>query len=157
MIIVRSSAFSEGHTIPAKHTADGGDVSPPLSWSQPPKGTVELALLLDDPDAPGEEPWVHWVLTAIPGETRELPEGFHGTTAPEGAPVGLIHGKNSWGTLGYRGPQPPREHGVHHYHIKIFALDAPLSLEPGVDKHTLLEAVSGHVLARGELVGVYQR
>jgi Raf kinase inhibitor-like YbhB/YbcL family protein len=157
MIIVKSTAFAEGHAIPAKHTADGDDLSPPLTWTPPPKGTVELALLVDDPDAPGDEPWVHWLVTGIPGDARGLPEGFHETTAPPASPATLVFGKNSWGTLGYRGPQPPKGHGTHHYHFKLFALDAPIALPPGTEKHELLEAVSGHVLARGELVGVYHR
>jgi Raf kinase inhibitor-like YbhB/YbcL family protein len=155
-ITIRSQALDEGDMIPVRHTADGEDISPPLSWSAP-KGTVELALLVDDPDAPRDEPWVHWVVAKIPATAGGLPEGFHEGKAPAGAPAGLVQGVNSWGTTGYRGPAPPEGHGTHHYHFKVFALDAPLDLPPALDKHALLEAVSGHVLARGELVGLYKR
>ena len=156
-LIVRSTAFAEGHPIPASHTSDGADLSPPLTWSEPPKGTVELALIVDDPDAPGDDPWVHWIVMGIPASSRSMPAGFHEASMPADAPSGLVFGKNSWETLGYRGPQPPVGHGNHHYHFKMFALDARLDLPPGTDKHTLQEAMSGHVLSRGELVGLYAR
>jgi Raf kinase inhibitor-like YbhB/YbcL family protein len=157
MIIVKSPAFTEGHAIPAKNTADGDDVSPELTWSHAPKGTVEVAVLMDDPDAPGDDPWVHWLIRGIPANALGLAAGHHETTVPAGSPASVIFGKNSWGTLGYRGPAPPKGHGTHHYHFKVFALDSPLELPAGFDKHSLLEAISGHVLARGELVGTYHR
>lgn len=155
-IAIRSSAFVEGHPIPVRHTGDGEDISPALTWTKPPKGTVELALIVDDPDAPGEEPWVHWVLCGIPAGAEQLPEGFRGATSPAQA-IEFVQGKNSWGTEGYRGPAPPKGHGTHHYHFKLYALDAPLGVSAGIDKKALLEAMSGHVLARGELVGTYHR
>jgi Raf kinase inhibitor-like YbhB/YbcL family protein len=156
-ITIRSQAFSEGGPIPTRHTEDGANLSPPLTWSAPPKGTAELALIVDDPDAPTEDPWVHWVVYKIPAAAPSLPEGFHETTIPPGAPEGLVQGMNTWPTKGYRGPAPPKGHGVHHYHFKIFALDQALDLKPGLDKHALQEAMSGHILARGELVGTYKR
>jgi Raf kinase inhibitor-like YbhB/YbcL family protein len=156
-ITIRSTAFHEGDAIPVPHTADGEDRSPPLTWTTPPKGTKELALIVDDPDAPTPEPWVHWIVTRIPGAANGLPGGFHEATTPEGAPSGLVQGVNSWGTTGYRGPEPPKGHGVHHYHFKLYALDGPLDLPAGVDKATLLEAMSGRILARNELVGTYER
>ncbi len=156
-LIVRSPAFVEGHSIPTAHTEDGVDRSPALSWSTPPKDTVCFCLIVDDPDAPGEEPWVHWILVDIPPNLAALPAGFHETSQPADAPSGLIHGVNSWGTIGYRGPAPPVGHGLHHYHFKLYALDARLDLPEGIAKHELLEALSGHILARGELVGTYRR
>ncbi|MBX6313117.1 MAG: YbhB/YbcL family Raf kinase inhibitor-like protein [Isosphaeraceae bacterium] len=155
MITIQSQAFGEGQAIPKRYTADGADVSPPLSWTAP-QGTQELALIVDDPDAPRDEPWVHWVLYKIPGSASGLPEGFHGETTPD-EPAGVAQGVNSWGTIGYRGPAPPKGHGTHHYHFKLFALDAPLDLKPGLDKKALLDAMSGHILGQGELVGTYQR
>ena len=155
-IVIRSAAFDEGEPIPIRHTGDGEDISPPLSWTTPPKGTAELALIVDDPDAPVEEPWVHWVVGHIPGDSTGLPEGFHGTSANVDV-RGLSHGVNSWGTTGYRGPAPPKGHGTHHYHFKLYALDASLTLPAGFDKKALLDAMSGHVLARGDLVGTYHR
>jgi Raf kinase inhibitor-like YbhB/YbcL family protein len=155
-ITLRSSAFDEGEPIPARFTGDGEDVSPPLTWSAPPRGTAELALLVDDPDAPVAEPWVHWVIYNISAAAGGLPEGFHGPTTPS-EPSGVVQGVNTWGTVGYRGPAPPRGHGIHHYHFKLYAVDAPLGLPPGADKAALLDALSGHILARAELVGTYSR
>jgi len=147
-LVVSSSAFDAGQTIPRKHTGEGEDVSPALVWSEPPEGTVELALICDDPDAPRAEPWVHWVAYGIDGDTRGLAESVT---------EGLTGGKNSWGRTGYGGPLPPRGHGVHHYHFKVYALDKKLEAGPGLDKGALLEAMAGHVLAEGELVGTYER
>lgn len=155
-MILKSSAFAPNEAIPRKYTGDGEDKSPPLSWSGAPDGTKELALIVDDPDAPTPTPWVHWVLYAIPPDTTGLPEGI----APSqrvSEPPGLMQGKNSWGKVGYGGPAPPRGHGRHRYFFKLYALNAPLGVEPGLSKEALLKAMSGHVLAEGELVGTYQR
>ncbi len=156
-LIVKSSSFAEGHAIPVDHTEDGADLSPDLTWSTPPKGTAGFVLIVDDPDAPVEEPWVHWILAGIPGSAVSLPAGFHELTLPPDAPEGLVQGLNTWGTVGYRGPAPPHGHGVHHYHFKLYAIDKALPVLSGIDKHELLEMLSGHVLARGELVGTFRR
>ena len=156
-IILQSSAFQQKHPIPRKFTGDGDDVSPPLSWSGVPSATQELALVVDDPDAPTPEPWVHWILYKIPPTTTSLPENVL-PSLRVAAPAGALHGKNSWPKgIGYRGPAPPKGHGVHNYHFKLFALDAMVDLAAGVDKATLLEAMQGHVIAQGELIGTYQR
>jgi len=153
---LRSDSFGDGRTIPRRYTEDGEDLSPPLTWSDPPEGTRELALIVDDPDAPRAEPWVHWVLCKIPDDIRMLTEGIPQTPRPD-APPGAMQGKNSWGTDGYRGPAPPKGHGTHHYHFHLYALDAPLRAAQGLDKAGLLEAMRGHVLAESELVGTYER
>ena len=155
-LTVTSPAFQEGHAIPRRHTEDGEDLSPALSWSNLPANTKELALIVDDPDAPRAEPWVHWLLYKIPATTKELPEGIPPHEKPS-TPEGAAQGKNRWGTVGYRGPAPPKRHGTHHYHFKLYALDAALDLKPGLDKHDLMNALSGHILGHGELVGTYQR
>jgi Raf kinase inhibitor-like YbhB/YbcL family protein len=155
-LIVTSSVFTEGHAIPSRHTEDGADVSPPLSWSGVPEGTKALALIVDDPDAPTAEPWVHWVVYQIPAAAGGLAEGVARAARPA-VPAGAVQGQNTWGTLGYRGPAPPRGHGRHHYHFKLYAVDEELALEPGLDKRGLMNALSGHILAHGELVGTYQR
>jgi Raf kinase inhibitor-like YbhB/YbcL family protein len=158
-ISVESPAFGHGQPIPQKYTGDGEDVSPQLRWSPVPEGTRQLALICDDPDAPTPQPWVHWVIYGIPAEVTTLPESLPGQSTLD-APAGARQGANSWSsgqTIGYRGPAPPRGHGVHHYHFKLYALDAPLDLPPGADKPTLLKAMEGHVLGQGELVGTYQR
>jgi Raf kinase inhibitor-like YbhB/YbcL family protein len=156
MIAIRSSAFLDRHPIPRRYTGDGEDLSPPLAWSGLPTGTRELALIVDDPDAPRAEPWVHWVIYKIGAGLQELAEGIPQVDSPN-IPAGSAQGKNTWGTAGYRGPAPPKGHGAHHYHFKLYALDAPLPLKPGLGKHDLMMAMSGHILGHGELVGTYQR
>lgn len=140
--------------IPRKYTGEGEDLSPPLVWSPLPPGTQEAALIVDDPDAPRPEPWDHWVLYGIPAGTHALPEGIS-----DANPVleSMRQGTNSWDRIGYNGPMPPPGHGVHHYHFKLYAIDTPLNLDPGLTKNALLEAMLGHVLAEGELIGTYQR
>lgn len=158
-ISVTSEAFQADAVIPKKFTEDGQDVSPPLSWQNVPAGAKELALICDDPDAPTSEPWVHWLLYKIPANVSELPEGVP-DEAELKSPAGARQGLNSWKsgkTVGYRGPAPPKGHGVHHYHFHLYALDAPLSLAAKADKKQLLAAMKGHVLAEGEIVGTYQR
>lgn len=158
-IVMHTDAFRAGEAIPKKYTGEGADVSPPLDWRDVPPKTKELALICDDPDAPSPEPWVHWVIYKIPATAKGLPEGV--PSKPRlGSPLGALQGQNSWTdgrTTGYRGPMPPPGHGVHHYHYKLYALDTALDVEPGLDKDALLKAMSGHILAEGELVGTYER
>jgi Raf kinase inhibitor-like YbhB/YbcL family protein len=155
---LRSAAFEEGDRIPRRHTGDGPDVSPQLAWSDAPSDAVELALIVDDPDAPRTEPWVHWVAYGIPPDLRELPEGIPRHPTP-GSPAGLQQGVSSFSEdrIGYRGPAPPEGHGPHHYRFTLHALDRPLGLAPGAGKQELLEAMDGHVLATATLTGVYER
>lgn len=155
-IQVTSSAFTQGHPIPKKHTGDGDDVSPSLAWSNLPDKTKELALICDDPDAPGKEPWVHWVIYKIPAGAKGLPEGVPRKSRLKD-PAGVLQGVDTSGGTGFHGPKPPPGHGVHHYHFKLYALDASLEAEPGLDKKTLLEKMEGHILAEGELMGTYER
>jgi len=158
-IQLTSTAFGEGERIPAKHTGEGEDVSPPLAWSGVPEGTKELALICDDPDAPTPQPWVHWVIYKIPADCRGLPEGVAQTLHLE-EPAGALQGANSWPNgenLGYRGPMPPPGHGVHRYFFRLCALGAELATEPGMDKVALLEKISGDILDEGQLMGTYQR
>ncbi len=155
-LVIRSHAFEHGQAIPGKHTEDGEDLSPELSWSGLPAGTVELALIVDDPDAPTAEPWVHWVIYKLTPDLPGLAEGVAYAEAPA-APAGSLQGKNTWGTIGYRGPAPPRGHGTHHYHLKLYALGIPLQAEPGLDKASLLAAMQGKVIGEGELIGTYER
>jgi hypothetical protein len=147
-ITVTSSAFENSQPIPKKHTGDGQDISPPLAWRDFPEEAKEFALICDDPDAPRAEPWVHWVLYKIPASVHSLDEGHSG---------GAVEGANDFGNRGYGGPAPPRGHGVHHYHFKLYALDEPLALEPGATKKQLLDAMEEHILGQGDLVGTYER
>jgi Raf kinase inhibitor-like YbhB/YbcL family protein len=158
-IAITSTAFGSGQPIPTKYTGDGEDVSPPLAWSDAPTGTKQWALICDDPDAPTDEPWVHWVIYGLPTSTRALPEGVK-TSAQLSEPKGTLQGKNSWPkgrTVGYRGPAPPKGHGVHRYHFKLYALDSESKLSPGLTKSDLLKAIDGRILGVGELVGTYER
>ena len=155
--VLRSSAFESGRPIPRRHSGDGADLSPALAWSGAPAGVRQLALICDDPDAPTAEPWVHWVIYGLPADLTGLPEGLP-RRARLDQPAGASQGVNSWpsGNVGYRGPAPPPGK-VHHYHFKLYALDATLKLEPGATKRDLLRAIEGHILAQAELVGTYQR
>lgn len=148
MLEVASDAFGHNETIPRKFTGEGEDRSPPLRWSGAPEETETFALIADDPDAPQEEPWVHWIVYNIPGDTSSLPEG-----SANGGQEGL----NSFGTNGYGGPMPPPEDGPHHYHFKVYALDTELELGKEVTKEKLAAAMRGHVVAEGELVALYER
>jgi len=151
-----SSAFQQDQLIPRQYTGEGDDISPALTWTAPPDGTRELALIVDDPDAPTDEPWVHWVLYRLPPSATGLSERV--APALRSGPSGAVQGANSWPKgIGYRGPMPPREHGVHHYHFRLYAIDSELKLEPGLDKNSLLAAMEGHILGVAELVGTYER
>lgn len=146
-----SSAF-EGHgKIPRKHTQEGENVSPPLTWTSPPDGTKSFAVICHDPDAPlvksGTYGFVHWVLYDLPGGTTRLEEGAGAGTA----------GANDGGGQGYTGPMPPEGHGTHHYFFWVLALDAELDLEPGLTLWQFLEKAEPHVLGMNRLVGTYKR
>jgi len=150
-IEIKSPVFNPGGEIPAKYTCDGDDVSPPLEWSGVPVQAKSLALVSDDPDAPGGD-WVHWLAYDIPVSAKGFPAGVG---ASSDGPAGAKHGKNSWGKPGYGGPCPPS--GTHRYVFKLYALDAPTGLEPGATKEQLRKAMEGHILGRGELIGRYKR
>jgi hypothetical protein len=149
---IESEAFSHQAEIPKKHTCEGQDVSPPLSWSGVPTGAKSLALVVDDPDAPDpaapKRVWVHWVLFDIPPPTSSLPE------AAGAQPGGAKDGKNDWGKTGWGGPCPPI--GRHRYFFKLYALDALLALDAPT-KAELEKAMAGHILAQSELVGTYKK
>lgn len=146
-----SPAFAAGQLIPSAHTCEGSDMSPPLAWSDIPAGTKSLALIVDDPDAPDpaapQRTWVHWVLYNIPASASGLPQGSH--------PQGALDGTNDWKRSGYGGPCPPI--GKHRYFFKLYALDTELPDLHKPTKAALESAMAGHVLARAELVGLYQK
>jgi len=140
----------EGH-IPAKYTCDGKDISPNLSWSGVPDEAESLALIMDDPDAPGRT-FVHWVLFNLPADITEIEENV---PSDKTLSNGAIQGKTSFGKNGYGGPCPPG--GTHRYYFKLYALDISLDLKPDATKNDLLGAMEGHVLAETQLMGKYQR
>lgn len=151
---LESPAFAHQGEIPALHTCDGRDLSPPLSWSGLPEGTRSLALIVDDPDAPDpkapKRTWVHWVLYNLPPTSTGLPEAV-----PTGAlPAGTLQGLNDWKRTGYGGPCPPI--GRHRYFHKLYALDSVLP-DLGQPTRTRLEAaMQGHILAEAQWMGTYQ-
>ncbi|CAN95601.1 MULTISPECIES: YbhB/YbcL family Raf kinase inhibitor-like protein [Sorangium] len=155
MLSLQSPDFHHGDVIPIVHTCEGKDASPALSWSGIPGGTRSLALIVDDPDAPDprapKTTWVHWVLYNIPPDAGGLPEGAHKADLP----TGTLEGRNDWKRAGYGGPCPPI--GKHRYFFKLYALDTVLPPRGGLTKVELEKAMEGHVLARVELVGTYQK
>ncbi|MEX0775612.1 MAG: YbhB/YbcL family Raf kinase inhibitor-like protein [Phycisphaeraceae bacterium] len=152
------SAFGQGQPIPRKFTGDGEDVSPQITWSAPSERTHSLALICDDPDAPTEKPWVHWLIWNIPAAMRKLEEGVPRMQQPAGL-KDVRQGRNDFpsDSIGYRGPAPPKGHGVHHYHFKLYALDARLDVPAGAKREELEAAMKGHVLAQAQWVGTYER
>ncbi len=147
-----SSVFEDGGFIPAKYTCDGEDVNPPLRMSNLSENAKSLAIVVEDPDAPGGV-FAHWIAWNIP-PVGEIPEGIP-KEAKLSEPLKIVQGKNDFGRIGYNGPCPPG--GVHHYHFKVYVLDTELKLEPGATKGELLKAMKGHVIQYGELVGLYSR
>jgi Raf kinase inhibitor-like YbhB/YbcL family protein len=149
---VKSPAFQNGGEIPRKHTCDGGDASPRLTWTEAPPETKTFALIADDPDAPGGT-WVHWVIYDLPATVKELPEG---TAVGDALPNGAKQGINDFRKTGYGGPCPPPG-APHRYFFRLYALDAAANLKPRATKQQLLDAIKGHVVAEAELVGKYGR
>lgn len=147
-----ATTFHSGDLIPQKFTCEGSDVSPSLSWTDPPAGTQSFALIVDDPDAPVGT-WVHWVLYDLPASTLELPEGVPKDGQLSG---GARQGRNDFGKIGYNGPCPPRG-SLHRYFFKLYALDSPTKLKPDSSKSELERAMKGHILAQAELVAKFRR
>ena len=150
-ITITSSAFEDGGMIPLKYTCDGNNISPPLKWQGIPAKTKSIAIICDDPDAPMGT-FVHWVLFNLPPETEGLDENFPDEeTFPDGARQGIT----DFGKTGYGGPCPPS--GTHRYFFKIYALDTKVDMASIADKPALIKAMEGHLLARGRLMGRYER
>lgn len=148
-----SSAFAHNGAIPKKYTCDGNDSSPPLSWSGVPAQAKSLVLIVDDPDAPDpaapKMTWVHWVLYNLPPSAGGLGESV------TSLPAGTAEGTNDWQRTGYGGPCPPV--GRHRYFHKLYALDTVIQGLSRPDKVAIERAMQGHVIARAELIGTYER
>jgi Raf kinase inhibitor-like YbhB/YbcL family protein len=147
-----SSAFEHSGAIPARHTGEGEDVSPDLSWSDAPDGTRSYAVICHDPDAPliskqGAYGFVHWVLYNIPASITSLTEGTKD----------FSQGRNDFGGEGYAGPMPPSGHGRHQYYFWVLALNQDLTLEGGLTMAELLERIEVNVIGMNRLVGSYER
>ncbi|MFY3744352.1 YbhB/YbcL family Raf kinase inhibitor-like protein [Anaeromyxobacter sp. Red801] len=154
-LAIDSTAFAPGAAIPARHTCEGEDVSPPLRFSGVPAAARALALVVDDPDAPDPAAprtvWSHWILYDLPPATPGLAEGVEAAALPPGAREGL----NDWKRTGYGGPCPPI--GRHRYFFTLYALDAPLGDLGRPTRARVLEALRGHVLEQAQLMGTYQK
>lgn len=144
---ITSPAFAHKTAIPERYTCNGRDINPPLHIDAVPGAAKSLALIVDDPDAPGGI-WVHWVAWNIPPQTREIKEN-----SPPAA--GAVQGLSDWKRNRYGGPCPPS--GTHRYFFKLYALDTTLNLAPASSKADLEQAMQGHILAKGELIGIYRR
>ncbi|MCW8060727.1 YbhB/YbcL family Raf kinase inhibitor-like protein [Agrobacterium tumefaciens] len=152
---VSSSDFAANGVIPMKQSEYADGVSPALRWDAVP-GAVSYAIVMEDPDSKPIKPFVHWVAWNIPGTLTSLPEGLQEQLRLV-EPEGVLQGRNSSGTHGYFGPKPPVGDPAHHYHFQVLALDQMLDIPPTSDRDAFLAAASGHVIAKGELVGLYQQ
>jgi len=150
-IQLTSPAFAAETPIPVKYSCRGSDISPPLAWTNVPEGVKSFALIVDDPDAPMGT-WVHWVYFDLPASTRALPEAV---TPGAKLPDGSVQGVGSSGDNRFHGPCPPS--GRHRYYFKLYALDTMLGLPPSTKKQALLNAMKGHVLAEGQLMGYFSK
>lgn len=147
-IEVRSPSFDDHAPIPARHALEHDNVSPPLEWSGVPEGTAELAVLCEDPDAPGGT-FVHWVLSGLDPSTSSLAGGQ--------VPPGAVEGRNDYGGVGYGGPRPPVGDPAHRYFFWVYASSEPLRLAPGGAAEDLRRALEGRQVGRGVVIGTYQR
>ncbi|WP_019819366.1 YbhB/YbcL family Raf kinase inhibitor-like protein [Saccharomonospora saliphila] len=147
---LRSPAFNDGTLIPDRYSRQGGNAVPPLEWTHVPDGTEELALVCEDPDAPGGT-FTHWVLVEISPDTTGV--GGSGDDVPPGA----ARGRNSFGDLGWGGPHPPVGDEAHRYFFRLYAVDRPLGLDEGATADDVHAVADGHILATGTLVGLFAR
>ncbi len=156
VVAVTSPAFQDATDIPGRYSGIGENISPALSWSTLPEDCASIAILCEDPDAPGDRPFSHWVLFNVPSALQKIPEGIsRGPNPPE--LQGASQGVNSFGLVGYDGPAPPRGDGPHRYRFEVYALDERLNLPSGVTAVAVRQLMKAHVLAKGVLVGLYSR
>lgn len=153
---ISAAAFDDAGTIPARYTCDGENVSPELAVEGVPDGAGSLALVVDDPDAPGSDPFVHWLLWNVPPGTETIPRGV-----PQGETVdaldGARQGTNGSGSVGYFGPCPPTDDGAHTYRFTLSALDGMLDVSAAAKRDALAEAMADRMLARARITGEYDR
>jgi Raf kinase inhibitor-like YbhB/YbcL family protein len=152
---ISGGAFESGARIPVKYTADGPDISPPLSWVNPPDGTQSLALIMDDPDAPLPGGFTHWVWYNLPADQRSVSENI--SPSMEILPNGGVQGSNGAKKSGYLGPAPPAGSGMHLYRFNLYALNTTVNLKPGASKDDLLAAMGGHMIGNALCTGTYSR
>lgn len=148
---IQSPVFNRGGMIPDEYTPKGSNISPPLKIENVPPQTKELVLICEDPDAPGDKPYVHWLVYGLSPDQNELPAGiFAGRNEQTTFP--FREGLNSAGKIGYTGPRPPS--GTHHYLFKLFALDKNLMLPAGKTVEEVMQEMGGHIIAEADYVGL---
>jgi Raf kinase inhibitor-like YbhB/YbcL family protein len=152
---VTSGDFSPNGTMPAAMSEYAESASPQLSWA-PVANARSYVVIMEDPDAKPQAPIVHWIIWNIPGTLARLPQGLQ-KQARLTEPDGVLQGRNSRGSVGYSGPHAPVGDPPHHYHIQVFALDTALDVPGGSDRDALLSKMTGHVIAKGELIGLYSQ
>ena len=156
-LIITSPAFADGGTIPDRYTQDGESLFPPLEWHNVPAGTMSLALIVEDADAPFPRPLVHAVLHSIPPGLSGIPEGGVAMRQVRSSPLGFKAGRNSVARPGWMAPSPIPGHGPHRYAFQLFAVDTVPSFSSPPGRGTLLRAIRPNLLAAARLIGVYQR
>ena len=151
---IMSADFKDGSTIPTRFSCDGDNLSPELSWKEPPAGTKGFSLLVEDPDAP-RGTFIHWTIYDIPADWKGLQRGM---TSSDGIEHGIKQGKTDFGNAGWGGPCPPRGHGRHRYVFTLKALNvSTLGLSNGAKKPDIDKALSAHVIGEAKITGVYER
>lgn len=155
VIVVESSAFLHGEPLPVRFTADGAGVSPPLKWTGVTDGTGAVMVVVEDADSPTSEPLVHLIAHDEPGHDGEWGEGEVKSPGGEGGDHAL--GRNGFLKSEYLPPDPPPGHGAHRYVFQVFALKHRLDLKAHPGRKELLKALEGDLLAKGSLIGTYER
>jgi Raf kinase inhibitor-like YbhB/YbcL family protein len=166
-LTVESTAFKDGEPLPDDYSSFGKNVSPPFSWTGAPATARQFAVVCHDPDAPLPGGFTHWVIYKIPASAKGLLEAVPaGASVTASGLAGAIQGMNGFAAFArrggpppepsYRGPAPPAG-PAHHYHFTVYAIDGAVDLQPGLDRNGLLKAIEGHIVAQGEIVGLYQR
>jgi hypothetical protein len=153
-LTLTSPAFDDGATLPTRFSCDGEGASPPLSVAGVPDGTASLAVVVDDPDAPGSDPFVHWVLWNLPADTAEIPADVPDERTVLG---GARQGTNGGGGVGYYPACPPADDGPHTYRFTLYALDDRLDATAGARRDAVQRAVDDATLARARLTATYER
>lgn len=156
-MLLTSPAFENNGSVPSKYSCDGGNHNPALSIQYVPETAKSLALIMHDPDAPIAGGFTHWLVWNINPKISGIKEESvpPGISAVVGVVAGSVEGKNDAGKIGYIGPCPPS--GTHHYHFKLYALDAILDLSESSDRSSLEKEIGKHLLAEAELIGTYAR
>ena len=153
-IVVTTTAQQPDGKLEDRHSGYHENMSPPLRWTAVPDAR-SWAVIVEDPDAPQDQPFVHWMIWNIPGEARGLPEGLPNTPALV-TPQGALQGRNGMHSPGYFGPRPPAGHGLHHYYFQVFALDDTIDMGPEDTLPDLVNALKARTLASGEMVATYE-